>query len=67
VSDARCRIRQANADDAEAVADLAAGLAQSFPFSRTRFGLTEESAVYLRKVLDVSAETPVTEWRRREP
>ena len=38
--DARCQIRQANADDAEAVADLAAELAQSFPFSRTSFGLT---------------------------
>jgi GNAT superfamily N-acetyltransferase len=37
VSDARCEIRRAEAGDADAVADLAAGLAQSFTFSRTRF------------------------------
>jgi GNAT superfamily N-acetyltransferase len=37
VNDAQCRIRPANAGDAEAVADLAAGLAQSFAFSRARF------------------------------
>jgi GNAT superfamily N-acetyltransferase len=40
VSDALCRVRRAEADDAEAVADLAAGLAQSFPFSRAGFGLS---------------------------
>jgi GNAT superfamily N-acetyltransferase len=40
MNDARCQIRQANARDVEGVADLAAGLAQSFPFSRTRFGLS---------------------------
>jgi hypothetical protein len=40
VSDAVCHVRGAEASDAEAVADLAAGLAQSFPFSRARFGLT---------------------------
>ena len=33
MSDARCQIRRADAGDAEAVADLAAGLAQSFAFS----------------------------------
>jgi GNAT superfamily N-acetyltransferase len=40
VSDAFCRVRPAEAGDAEAVADLAAGLAQSFPFSRAGFGLS---------------------------
>ena len=35
-----CQVRQAGAGDAEAVADLAAGLAQSFPFSRARFDLS---------------------------
>jgi len=40
VSDAVCRVRPAEAGDADAVADLAAGLAQSFPFSRARFGLS---------------------------
>jgi GNAT superfamily N-acetyltransferase len=40
VSDALCQVRPAEADDAEAVADLAAGLAQSFPFSRAGFGLS---------------------------
>jgi len=40
VSDALCQVRRAEADDAEAVADLAAGLAQSFPFSRAGFGLS---------------------------
>jgi GNAT superfamily N-acetyltransferase len=40
VSDAFCRVRPAEAEDAEAVADLAAGLAQSFPFSRAGFGLS---------------------------
>jgi GNAT superfamily N-acetyltransferase len=40
VSDAVCHVRTAEAGDAEAVADLAAGLAQSFPFSRTRFGVS---------------------------
>ena len=40
MSDAQCDIRPANAGDVEAVADLAAGLAQSFPFSRTSFGLS---------------------------
>jgi len=38
VSDARCQIRPAGAGDAEAVAGLTAGLAQSFAFSRARFG-----------------------------
>jgi GNAT superfamily N-acetyltransferase len=40
VSDAVCHVRRAEAGDAQAVADLAAGLAQSFPFSRTRFGVS---------------------------
>ena len=40
MSDAGCHIKPANAGDVEAVADLAAGLAQSFPFSRTSFGLS---------------------------
>jgi GNAT superfamily N-acetyltransferase len=40
VSDAVCQVRPAGAGDAEAVADLAAGLAQSFPFSRARFDLS---------------------------
>ena len=40
MSDTTCRIRPAGPGDAEAVADLAAALAQSFPFSRTRFGLS---------------------------
>jgi GNAT superfamily N-acetyltransferase len=40
VSDAVCHVRGAEASDAEAVADLAAGLARSFPFSRARFGLS---------------------------
>ena len=40
MSDALCHVRRAEAGDAEAVADLAAGLAQSFPFSRDRFGLS---------------------------
>jgi GNAT superfamily N-acetyltransferase len=34
------QVRLAGADDAEAVADLAAGLAQSFAFSRSRFRLS---------------------------
>ena len=36
----RWQIRPAGAGDADAVADLAAELAQSFPLSRTRFHLT---------------------------
>jgi GNAT superfamily N-acetyltransferase len=40
VGDAQCQVRPAEASDAEAVADLAGGLAQSFPFSRARFGLS---------------------------
>jgi GNAT superfamily N-acetyltransferase len=40
VGDAVCQARPAGAGDAEAVADLAAGLAQSFPFSRATFGLS---------------------------
>lgn len=40
VSDARCQIRAAATSDAEAVAVLAAALAQSFTFSRTRFDRT---------------------------
>ena len=40
MSDAVCHVRGAEASDAEAVADLAAGLARSFPFSRARFGLS---------------------------
>ena len=40
MSDAVCHVRGAEATDAEAVADLAAGLAQSFPFARARFGLS---------------------------
>ncbi len=43
MSKARCQVRL---DDAEAVADLAAGLAQSFAFSRSRFRLS-----YLGRVL----------------
>ena len=38
MSDARCQIRPAGAGDAEAVAGLTAGLAQSFAFSRARSG-----------------------------
>jgi GNAT superfamily N-acetyltransferase len=37
VSNEQCRIRPADLSDAEAVADLAAGLAQSFAFSRADF------------------------------
>lgn len=37
MSRARCQVRLADAADAEAVADLAAGLAQSFAFSRSSF------------------------------
>jgi GNAT superfamily N-acetyltransferase len=37
MSTAQCQVRLADADDAEAVADLAAGLARSFAFSRSRF------------------------------
>ena len=37
MSDAVCHVRSADASDAEAVADLAAGLAQSFAFSRVSF------------------------------
>jgi GNAT superfamily N-acetyltransferase len=37
MSTARYQVRLADADDAEAVADLAAGLARSFAFSRSRF------------------------------
>ena len=40
MSDALCQVRRAEAGDAEAVADLAAGLAQSFPFSRAGFSLS---------------------------
>jgi GNAT superfamily N-acetyltransferase len=40
VSDEPCHVRPAGAGDAGAVADLAAGLAQSFPFSRAGFGLS---------------------------
>ena len=40
MSDALCQVRRAEGGDAEAVADLAAVLAQSFPFSRDRFGLS---------------------------
>ncbi len=40
MSDTLCHVRRAEAGDAEAVADLAAGLAQSFRFSRDRFGLS---------------------------
>ena len=40
MSDEPGRVRPAEGDDAEAVADLAAGLAQSFPFSRAGFGLS---------------------------
>jgi GNAT superfamily N-acetyltransferase len=37
VRDARYEIRRADAGDADAIADLAAGLAQSFTFSPARF------------------------------
>jgi GNAT superfamily N-acetyltransferase len=37
VSDSRCQIRSATAGDADAVAGLAAELAQSFTFARTGF------------------------------
>jgi hypothetical protein len=40
VRDTRYRIRPAGPRGAGAVADLAAGLAQSFPFSRARFDLS---------------------------
>jgi hypothetical protein len=55
VSDAVCHVRGAEASDAEAVADLAAGLAQSFPFY-CALGY-EESAVYFRKILGDQAGT----------
>jgi GNAT superfamily N-acetyltransferase len=37
VNGARCEVRPASAEDADAVAGLAAELAQSFPFSRGKF------------------------------
>jgi GNAT superfamily N-acetyltransferase len=37
VNRARCEVRPASAEDADAVAGLAAELAQSFPFSRAKF------------------------------
>ena len=37
VNGARCEVRPASADDADAVAGLAAELAQSFPFSHAKF------------------------------
>lgn len=40
MGDSGCQIRPADAGDAHAVADLAAELAQSFPFSRTSFYLS---------------------------
>ena len=40
MSNAPCQIRRAEVGDAEAVAGLAAGLAQSFAFSRDAFGLS---------------------------
>jgi GNAT superfamily N-acetyltransferase len=40
VSDARCEVRRATAGDGDAVADLAAELAQSFTFSRAQFQLS---------------------------
>ena len=40
IGDARYRIRPAGPGDAGAVADLTAGLAQSFPFSQARFDLS---------------------------
>jgi GNAT superfamily N-acetyltransferase len=40
VNDSRCQIRPADAGDADAVADLAAEMAQSFPLSRTNFHLS---------------------------
>jgi GNAT superfamily N-acetyltransferase len=40
VSNTPCQVRRAEAGDAEAVAGLAAGLAQSFPFTRDAFGLS---------------------------
>jgi GNAT superfamily N-acetyltransferase len=40
MSRTRCQVRLADAGDAEAVADLAAGLAQSFAFSRSSFLLS---------------------------
>src|SRR5215467_2032595 len=43
VSDSRCQIRPAEAGDADAVADLAAELAQSFPLSRTSFHLSYQA------------------------
>jgi GNAT superfamily N-acetyltransferase len=43
VSDSRCQIRPADAGDADAVADLAAELAQSFPLSRTSFHLSYQA------------------------
>jgi hypothetical protein len=40
VSNKPCQVRRAEAGDAAAVAGLAAGLAQSFEFSRDAFGLS---------------------------
>ena len=40
VSDARCEVRRATAGDGDAVADLAAELAQSFTFARAQFHLS---------------------------
>jgi len=40
VSNKPCQVRRAEAGDAAAVAGLAAGLAQSFAFSRDAFGLS---------------------------
>jgi GNAT superfamily N-acetyltransferase len=40
VSDERCQIRRAGPGDAGAVADMAAGLAQSFTFSRAGFNVS---------------------------
>jgi len=40
VSNARCEVRRATAGDGDAVADLAAELAQSFTFARAQFHLS---------------------------
>jgi hypothetical protein len=66
VSEAVCHVRSADASDAEAVADLAAGLAQSFPFSRVRFGfsypalLADEDACLLLAVDGEAGNKPVS-------
>jgi GNAT superfamily N-acetyltransferase len=61
VSNVPCRIRPADLSDAEAVADLAAGLAQSFTFSRTGFDRSYSALVAADRaclLLAVNAREP---------